>query len=90
MPDEAMAQSVYQAINAYFPRPMGKRAPWQVTNQYEGVDARGRIQCHGRQITLDLQFYHIEHGFPALITYLEKHGCTGIEYTFTEEAEWRD
>jgi hypothetical protein len=67
---------------------MGKPVPWRTKDDYEPISAWGKMQRDGQQLVLDLQFFELGYGFPALISYLGAQGCSDIHYTLTPEKEW--
>ncbi len=96
-PDEATARAIQAAVVDYLSRssnPGGEmfNTPWKSFTRpgwyctYSTFS--GQVHREGRRLRFERgQFFHIADGLPALIAYLEHHGCTDLEYTFTEEVE---
>jgi hypothetical protein len=87
-PDEETASKLAERILAYLPEPWALRTPWyrDELNDYD-LGAEGTLRQLGNALSFDLKFGKLTTGLPALIHYLEAHGCTRIEYEFVQGLE---
>ncbi len=87
-PDKNTAQTLYQMMDAYFRRTWrGMPVLWQPEHTNESIASfvgDGTIQVEGLRVTVDIEFWKLGVGFPALIDYLRDQGCTAIEFAIME------
>lgn len=76
-PDAVVAEMIRHSVQTYFVRTTRETPLWGGDN----TGARGGVLRDGTGLTLDVYFGDIRYGLPALISYLESHGCQRIAYS---------